>query len=249
LYYTSQYLLGRTDTNYLNKIDIVYQDGNNLDYEHAAALTFACGVACTQVYSAGGSGTWGVDQAFEAYQKFNCIQAELLTETNEELYDRLSTNMKYGIPAHLALVDEAWSMGHNVIVDGYNTDDFYHVNFGWGGGSNGWYLIPQGMPMGLTVIEGLIVDILAENYTNIQQLEKPNLTFKVFPNPTSDFITIESEDNCNGEIFIYDASLRLSDSFNFNNQLRINLENYSDGIYFIEIRTELFVLRKKLIKI
>ena len=54
-------------------------------------------------------------------------------------------------------------MGHNVVVDGYNTDDYYHINFGWGGSSNGWYLIPEEIPYGLTVIEGLIVDVLKQN--------------------------------------------------------------------------------------
>ena len=62
-------------------------------------------------------------------------------------------------PAHLAIVDPGWTMGHNVVVDGYNTDNYYHLNFGWGGSYNGWYLLPDEIPYGLTVIEGLIVDI------------------------------------------------------------------------------------------
>jgi len=45
------------------------------------------------------------------------------------------------------------------VVDGYNTDEFFHVNFGWGGQYNGWYLLPSEMPYNLTVLEGAIVDI------------------------------------------------------------------------------------------
>jgi len=50
-------------------------------------------------------------------------------------------------------------MGHNVVIDGYNTDEYFHLNFGWGGTYNGWYLLPDEIPYGLTVIEGAIVDI------------------------------------------------------------------------------------------
>jgi len=74
--------------------------------------------------------------------------------------------MKDAQPAHLAVVNPPWTMGHNVVVDGYNTDEFYHINFGWGGTYNGWYHIPDDIPYGLTVIEGLIVDILTEESTH-----------------------------------------------------------------------------------
>lgn len=32
--------------------------------------------------------------------------------------------------------------GHAFVVDGYTANDYFHFNFGWGGASNGWYLIP-----------------------------------------------------------------------------------------------------------
>jgi hypothetical protein len=33
--------------------------------------------------------------------------------------------------------------GHAFVVDGYSYNDYFHFNFGWGGDSNGWYLIPN----------------------------------------------------------------------------------------------------------
>jgi hypothetical protein len=68
--------------------------------------------------------------------------------------------MKDALPAHLAVVNPQWTTGHNLVVDGYNTNDYYHLNFGWGGSYNGWYLIPDELPYQLTVIEGVIIDIL-----------------------------------------------------------------------------------------
>ena len=127
-----------------------------------AALVFACGVAAKQVYSASGSGTFGVSQAFDAFRRFGCDTAELLDANSPGLEQRLSDNMKIGKPAHLAVVDVNWSVGHNVVVDGYNTNGYFHLNFGWGGGYNGWYKLLSGLPYNLTVIEGLILDIMVQ---------------------------------------------------------------------------------------
>jgi hypothetical protein len=148
---------------YLETLQQHYDTQTSPTNDDKAAITFACGVAATQVYGAGGSGTFGVSQAFDAYQRFNCTTSALLDENSPDLYERLSSNMKDGLPAHLAVVNEGWTVGHNVVVDGYNTDDYYHVNFGWGGSYNGWYLLPEELPYELTVIEGVIVDILNDD--------------------------------------------------------------------------------------
>ncbi|HNQ22950.1 MAG TPA: C10 family peptidase [Phycisphaerae bacterium] len=128
-----------------------------------AALVFACGVAAQQVYTSSGSGTFGVDQAMDAYEKFGCDTAELLYEGSSGPYPRLAQNMIDGFPAHLAIVNPGWTSGHNLVVDGYNTNGYYHLNFGWGGSYDGWYLLPTELPMSLTVIEGIIVDILVDD--------------------------------------------------------------------------------------
>jgi len=147
---------------YLETLSYNYQNQIPLTDNDKAAITFACGVAAKQVYGATISGTYGVSQAYNAYQRFNCTTIEMFDENDPEIYERLSNNMKNAYPAHLAVVNPEWTMGHNVVVDGYNTDDYYHINFGWGGANNGWYLIPDEIPYGLTVIEGVIVDILIE---------------------------------------------------------------------------------------
>jgi len=135
-----------------------------------AALIFACGVAAHQVYSAGGSGTYGVSQALQAYQRFNCSTVTLLQANDPNLYGRLAHNMMDALPDHLAVVNQDWTVGHNLVIDGYNTDNYYHLNFGWSGSYDNWYLIPDELPYELTVIEGVIVDILKTN------LGVPNLS-------------------------------------------------------------------------
>lgn len=127
----------------------------------AAALVFACGVAAHQVYTSSASGTFGVDQARDAYLRFGEAEMTLLGPAAPDLYERLASDMQRGRPAHLALVDPGWQSGHNVVVDGYDSGDGrFHLNFGWGGSYDGWYLLPDEIPYGLTVIEGVIVDIV-----------------------------------------------------------------------------------------
>ena len=146
--------------NYLNTIQTHFDQDISLTDTDKAALTFACGTAATQSYSPESSGTFGVSQAFDAYKKFNCDETELLTESDTDLYDRIIQNVKTGLPVHLAIVNDAWNSGHNLIIDGYKTDNYYHLNFGWGGTHDGWYDLTDELPYELTVIEGAIVDIL-----------------------------------------------------------------------------------------
>jgi hypothetical protein len=150
---------------YLDTIQTHFDQDTPLTDTDKAALIFACGTAATQVYSPQGSGTFGVSQAFDAYEKFNCQQIELLTSEDQDLYDRIIQNIKTGLPVHLAIVNEAWNSGHNLIIDGYNTNDYYHLNFGWSGSYDGWFDLPDELPFELTVIEGAIVDILVPTDT------------------------------------------------------------------------------------
>ncbi len=156
--------------NYLTTLDYNYANDITLTDNDKAALTFACGVAAKQVYTADISGTFGVGQAYDAYLRFGCDSIVLFDGNNPNFYDRLIDNIKNAFPTHLALVTPDWTTGHNMVLDGYNTDDFYHINFGLGGKYDGWYLLPdEEMPYGLTVIEGIIIDIM--NNKNTSNLE------------------------------------------------------------------------------
>ncbi len=178
---------------FLDSIAAKYENYNQLTTDEAAALSFACGIAARQVFTSEGSGTFGVDQAFDAYMKFGFNDAVLMESNDTNMFNIMSQNMMEARPVHLAVVTEQWDSGHNVVVDGYNTDNYYHVNFGWGGSNNGWYLLPEEIPYNLTVIEGVIVDIAYPPvYTNIHNfITNSIIDIKVYPNPASNFIYVE----------------------------------------------------------
>jgi hypothetical protein len=192
---------------YLDTLEVHYQQGVTLTNTDKAALTYACGAAAKQVYSSSGSGTFGVDQAYDAYIRFGYSDARLEGPSNPDLNTQLAQNIILALPAHLALVNPAWTVGHNVVVDGYNTDELFHFNFGWGGSANGWYTMPPtDIPYDLTVIEGVVIDI---------NLSSPpvGLAEEINPDETIKMIYIANENKLRiftsgklplAELFIYD---------------------------------------------
>lgn len=183
---------------YLDELDSRYKYEEELTNADKAALVWACGVAARQVYSSSGSGTFSVSQAYQAFERFSFEGIELLTDANPDVYDRIAQNMMDAMPVHLAVVTPTWDAGHNVVVDGYNTDNFFHLNFGWGGQFNGWYLLPSGIPYNLTVLEGAIVDITPKSYLfvfpediTINTYEDMNDLVVEMINVSSEPITIE----------------------------------------------------------
>lgn len=236
---------------YFDTLTMSFESGSALKNNEKAALTFGCGVAAQQVYTSQVSGTFGVDQAEQAYLRFGFSNALLLDGTDTSLYTHLAQNIMEARPAHLAVVDPGWTMGHNVVADGYNTDDYFHLNFGWGGSYNGWYLLPDEIPYGLTVIEGLVVDIAyAPVNTGFVNAHEAESSFKIYPNPASEFIQVEFE--------VVKPSLITLDIFNASGSkilsvqkeitspglyteridLKSNDQNLKSGLYFCQLRTE-----------
>jgi hypothetical protein len=176
----------------LDSVDAVFQRGEELPDELAAAVVFACGTACTQIYTSEGSGTFYVDQAFEAYQRFGFTDCVLFRDPDSLMYATLISNLQAGYPAHLAVENPAGTVGHNVVVDGYReSDGKFHINFGYGGTLDNWYDIPDpNFYYGMTKVEGIILNIIptfdAVHETASQQ------PLEVYPNPVSDVLYLKN---------------------------------------------------------
>lgn len=240
---------------YLDSLNFHYINNVSLSDDDKAALTFACGVAATQVYTSSGSGTFSVNQALASYLRFGFSTAELLDSNDVDLYDQLKQNIKDTLPAHLAVVDSAWSTGHNVVVDGYNTDEYYHLNFGWGGAYNSWYLLPQEIPYNLTVIEGVVVDIIKPNIALSNDITAGSSNTTVYPNPFSESATISGYLKTPGKIQlkIYDATGRvIIEKFTEQNTagafaIPVILNQQQEGFYFYSLRNTEFKGNGKLL--
>lgn len=229
---------------YLDTLEINYEQNKPLNNLQKAALNFACGIALKQVYSSSGSGTWGIEQAGVAWQRFGFTESRLVYDSDTALNSDLAENIKQGWLAHLGLVDPPVSVGHNVVVDGYNTDEFFHFNFGWGGSSNGWYTMPPtNIPYNLTVIEGIVLDIMGNNpHVGIQQThpDENSVTAHYLPTQNQLLLNFDDPQNSVQKINLYSISGQLLASYLLvtiqnQKQYEIALPELKTGLLFVQI--------------
>ena len=178
----------------LDSVDATFQRGEELPDLLAAAVVFACGTALTQVYTSEGSGTFYVDQAFEAYQRFGFTDCQLFRDPDSLMYATLISNLREGYPAHLAVENPAGTVGHNVVVDGYRREDGkFHINFGYGGTLDNWYDIPDpNFYYGMTKVEGIILNIIPSSGPMTVHESSQQQPLEVYPNPASDVLYLKS---------------------------------------------------------
>ncbi len=239
---------------YFESITEKYNNNEQINAEEKAALIFGCGIAARQVYGSGGSGTFGVDQAFEAYQRFGYIDSRLVDDTDTSFYTQMKHNIMQAMPVHLALLQSGASGGHNVVADGYNTDDYYHINFGWGGSYNGWYHVPDDLPYSLTILEGAVMDIGARQVGLNDLKQRTTERINISPNPCTSFtqLTFELKDSGFVAIELYSLNGMFMEQvfqgnlLSGNNKLDMN-EIPEQGCYLIVIRTDHELITQKLV--
>jgi hypothetical protein len=230
---------------YLDTIEMNYLSHKPLENIHKAALTFSCGVALKEVFSSSISGTWGIEQAADAFQRFGFLESRLVYDSDTSLQADLAENIKNGWPAQLGLVDPPpTTVGHNVVVDGYNTDEYYHFNFGWGGNSNGWYTMPPtNIPYNLTVIEGIVMDIMGSNpHVGIDQTaDASSNTVKMTWVDVLNAVIIsqDNDEQINGLLSVYGIDGRLAErrlvTVDRGCEIICTLEVYPKGIYLVHL--------------
>ncbi len=154
---------------YIAQVQNCYNNNTSLSDTLKAALIFACGIAARQQsYTSGGSGTYFTPQIENGYRRFGFNNAVTLIDSDIDLFERLKQNMMLGLPAQMCALISTGG-GHQIIVDGYNTNEEFHFNFGWGGMADGWYSFPlSGMPSGLNIFSSVVLDINKNtaNYTD-----------------------------------------------------------------------------------
>lgn len=226
----------------LDSADAAFNRGEELSDSLVAALIFASGVACKQVYTASpnyGSGTFSVDQAYAAYQRFGFANCQLFLEPDSTMFAILISNLHNGYPAHLAVENNAGTSGHNVVVDGYReSDGKFHINFGWGGYKDNWYKLPDpgGFSYGWTKIEGIIVDIIPTTVSVVSREPSRQRSLEVYPNPVSDLLYLKELPSETVEYAIFDVSGRMVSAGTSDGS--ISVSGLEKGLYVLQIKGE-----------
>ena len=222
----------------MDSIDATFQRGEELPDELAAALVFACGTACTQVYTSEGSGTFYVDQAFDAYQRFGFTDCVLFRDPDSTMYATLISNLKAGYPAHLAVENPAGTVGHNVVVDGYReSDGKFHINFGYGGTLDNWYDIPDpNFYYGMTKVEGIILNIIPKDGPLAVHENTQQQPLEVYPNPVSDVLYVKNLPSASVKYTIF--NLVGQEVAAGTSSGTISVAGLEKGLYFLQVKGE-----------
>lgn len=119
--------------------------------EAVAKLCYHVGVAMDMMYAPGGSGAYDmrVNESMRDYFSYNP-------------YGTVINRFAFGLANWSGILNRELSLGHPVymsgssnegghafVIDGVNEQDYYHVNWGWGGAYNGWYDISIMHPAGV----------------------------------------------------------------------------------------------------
>ena len=120
---------------------------NRYNTEQAAAVAYlmkACGYSVQMNYGLSASGTQGsiICDALKTYFKYDQntnVQYRApysATEWANMVYDNLKNVGPVILNGH-----EYQGGGHSFICDGYDGSGYFHFNWGWGGMSDGWFLL------------------------------------------------------------------------------------------------------------
>lgn len=157
LYYYRYPEHGRgSHTNYYSNYDSYYVNFAQQTYNYeamedqlsfynneVAKLIFHCATSVDMMYSPEGSGAYSeqVPNAVKQYFGYsNSCSFERKYNYQESAWKQL---LKQELDMAHPLYYSGYSQdgGHAFVCDGYNSDDLFHFNFGWGGSSNGYYAL------------------------------------------------------------------------------------------------------------
>lgn len=136
---------GATTFDWANMLDTYPNSGNDATAAQrtaVATLMKACGVSCEMDYTPNASGAQSYkagmglvnylkyDRSVEYYER----QYFSPSQWDEMIYERVAAGPIYYSGANN-------SGGHAFVVDGYSSNGYFHLNWGWGGVSDGYFLL------------------------------------------------------------------------------------------------------------
>ena len=145
---------GSTVYNWESMPDVLTGENNAV-----ATLMFHCGVSVEMDYSANSSGAYVIlsespvehcsEYAFKEYFGYDESLTGVARDNNystEEWIQLLKTELEAGRPVEYA--GFGTTGGHAFVCDGFDANDFFHFNWGWGGYFDGYFAIDALDPEG-----------------------------------------------------------------------------------------------------
>ena len=188
--------------------------------EAVAELMYGCGVSVNMHYEPGGSGAATTQMGISLIDIFNYSPS--LWMPNRSFYgyyeweDMIYSDLEQGLPVLYSGAGTAG--GHQFICDGYSSNGFFHFNWGWGGLSDGYFLLTALNPDGLGVGGGAGGFNTSQVATlGVRPKKDGDLPVYLFYNDTgfeAETLDIEAGNDfiCTGQYFNYSLSTMPSGS-------------------------------------
>ena len=135
---------GETTYDWANMPNQLTDTSTSTEIAAVATLLWHCGVAVDMNYSPYGSGT---DQHFTTLVDYFGYSNDMHWESrqdDESWLSLLKADLDLGRPVFYTGYRWANS-GHAFVCDGYDVNDRFHFNWGWGGSSNGYFALNASM--------------------------------------------------------------------------------------------------------
>ena len=99
---------------------------------------------CGQSVKMGWGASSGANFSAEAFTKYfgydnSCYVGERRDYSIDDWFDMIYNEIEQGYPVLCSGFSSGG--GHAFVFDGFDGDNLFHLNWGWGGGSNGWFLV------------------------------------------------------------------------------------------------------------
>ncbi|MBN3035850.1 MAG: C10 family peptidase [Bacteroidales bacterium] len=137
----------------------------------AATLLFHMGVAVDMDYGPDGSGMWNHKAAYalRTHFRYSPETQYVYRDSTSLTWDSLIiAHLDQGIPLYYAGWSEPNVSGHAFVCDGYQTPDYFHFNWGWGGSYDGYFYLDNLSPGGsnFNLAQELIIHCFPDTASN-----------------------------------------------------------------------------------
>ncbi len=137
-----------------------------------AQLMLACGLSVSMVYGTSESGSQSTNVAYALINNFgydkNYTKGFSRRDYSAAYWESLIyTELLEGRPVYYSGVSNTGA--HAFVVDGYRPEGLWHVNWGWGGRSNGYFRLPDLNPVQDAVVGDTSI---GDGYNSAQYLVK-----------------------------------------------------------------------------
>ncbi|MDE7414186.1 MAG: C10 family peptidase [Muribaculaceae bacterium] len=147
------YDFSTTTFDWSNMTDTYNDASTQVQKDAVATLMLACGISVDMDYTPGESSAASVKMGSALLTYFDYDNALWMPMRDfyglYEWEDMIYADLEKGLPVLYA--GQGTAGGHQFICDGYSSDGYFHFNWGWGGLSDGYFLLTALNPANLGV--------------------------------------------------------------------------------------------------